>query len=184
LLEARVDMADGTVSERGTISLGNPKAKPYLQDLEFKDAPPDELRILSDINVGDETGLKEVIVTAEDEKESLPYCEDTIDWYSGASPWGAPIVPLSHLWGLMQVQDKGPFQAVGFFGATEFSMVNGPVKIGVPYKVENKVICVGVGKKSEFFWIDGRLYEEDGETLVATMRHLNRFMKAGSPLYD
>lgn len=183
LVEARVEMADGTVSERGTISIGDPDAQPYIQAIEFKNAPAEELRILSDIKVGDETGPKEVMAKVETEKESLPYCEDTIDWYADESPWGEPIVPLSHLWGLMHVQDNRLFQSVGFFGATEFCMVNGPVKIGVPYKAVNKIICIGAGKRSEFFWVDGRLYENDGETLVATMRHLNRFMKAGSPLY-
>lgn len=183
LLEARVEMADGRVSESGTLSIGNPDASPYLQTIEFKNAQPEELRILSDIRVGDETGPKEVMATEAAEKESLPYCEDTIDWYSGESPWGEPIVPLSHLWGLMHVSDNRSFQGVGFFGATEFRMVNGPVKIGVPYRATNKVICVGAGKKSEFFWVDGSLYEKDSDTLVATMRHLNRWMKAGSPLY-
>jgi len=184
LLEARVEMADGRLSEKGTVSIGDPDGQPYLQTIEFKNAPPEELRILSDVRVGDETGPKEVMTGEDAAREGLPYCEDTIDWYSGESPWGEPIVPLSHLWGLMSVQDNRSFQAVPFFGATEFCMVNGPVKIGVPYRAVNKVICVGAGKKTEFFWIDGWLYERDSDTVVATMRHLNRLMKAGSPLYD
>lgn len=183
LLEARVEMADGTVSERGTISIGTPDGEPYLQTITFKNAPPAELRILSDLSVGDETGPREVKAEAETTKESLPYCEDTIDWYSDASPWGEPLVPLSQLWGLMHIADNHAPKAVPFFGATEFAMVKGPVKVGVPYKAVNKIFCIGVGRRTEYFWVDGWLYEEDGETLVATMRHMNRFMKAGSPLY-
>ena len=183
LLETRVEMADGRVSEKGTLSLGDPETQPYLQTIEFKNAPPEELRILSGLSVGDEFGPKEVVAAPEAEKEGLPYCEDSIDWYSDESPWGEPIVPLSHLWGLMHVHGEQVFQGVGFFGASEFRMVNGPVKIGVPYRAVTKVICVGAGKKTEFFWVDGWLYEKDDDTVVATMRHLNRYMKAGSPLY-
>ncbi len=183
LLEARVEMEDGTVSESGTVSIGNPDGQPYLQTIEFKNAEPDELRILSDMHVGDETGPEEVMATEANEGESLPYCEDRIDWYSGKSPWGEPIVPLSHLWGLMQIQPRRAQQGVGFFGATEFSMVNGPVKIGVPYRVTNKIVCVGAGKRSEYSWVDAVLYKKDSDTVVATMRHMNRVMKAGSPLY-
>ena len=65
LLEARVEMADGTVSERGTLSIGNPDAKPYLQTIEFKNSPPEDLRILSNIKVGEETGPKDVLANAE-----------------------------------------------------------------------------------------------------------------------
>jgi len=183
LLEARVEMADGTLSERGTVSMGSPDGKPYLQTIEFKQASPEDIRILSDYRLGDKTGPKDVMSKKEAVKEALPYCEDTIDWYDGDSPWGEPIVPLSHLWGLMHVADNHAPKAVPFFGATEFAMINGPVRVGVPYKAVNEIICIGAGKKTELFWVDGRLYEEDGTTLVATMRHLNRFMKAGSPLY-
>jgi len=183
LLEARVEMNDGRVSEQGTVSIGKPKGQNYVQAVELKNAPPEELRILSDLKVGEDLGPQEVMAEETKTKERLPYCEDAIDWYD-ESPWGEPIVPLSLLWDLIQIKPAYNLQAVGFFGATEFRMVNGPVKVGVPYRVENKIICVGVGKQSEFFWTDGWLYEKGTDNLVATMRHLNRYMKAGSPLYQ
>jgi hypothetical protein len=72
---------------------------------------------------------------------------------------------------------------VGFFGATEIRYVNGPVKADVPYQVRSKIIAVGVTSKTEYWWTDSQLYEKASNKLVAQMRHMTRYMKAGSPLY-
>ncbi len=182
-VEGRVELQkELRVSERGTVSIGNPKEKPYLQTIEFKNAPKEELRILAGINVGDEFGPRDVMAKSDNIETRLANCEDTIDWYT-KSPWGQPIVPLSHLFGLLHIYDNQQFKAVPFFGATEFQMVNGPVKANTAYTARTKIICVGAGEKTELFWIDGWLYEKGTTKLVATMRHLNRYMKAGSPLY-
>ncbi len=38
-------------------------------------------------------------------------------------------------------------KAVGFYGATELHYINGPVKIGVPYRAKGKLICVGASSR-------------------------------------
>jgi len=182
-VECRVELQNGLkVSERGTISIGNPKERPYVQTLELKNAPKDQLRILKGLNIGDELGPKDVVAKSDNIKARLANAEDTIDWYTG-SPWLEPVVPLSHLFGLFHIFDNSQFKAVPFFGATEFQIMNGPVLANTLYSAKNKVICVGIGDRTEFFWLDGWLYEKGTSKVVATMRHLHRYMKAGSPLY-
>jgi hypothetical protein len=43
---------------------------------------------------------------------------------------------------------------------------------------------VGASRKTEYFWVDATLEEKETGKKVASMRHMNRFMKAGSPLYE
>jgi len=74
-------------------------------------------------------------------------------------------------------------QAVGFFGGTEIQFFNGPIKTDVPYRAKGKIIAVGVTSKTEYYWYESQLYEKKSDKLVAGMRHMSRFMKAGSPLY-
>ena len=56
--------------------------------------------------------------------------------------------------------------------------------VGVPYKTTGKIACVGASRKTEYFWLDSILTEKEGGKVVSSMRHMNRFMKAGSPLYE
>ena len=74
--------------------------------------------------------------------------------------------------------------AVGFFGATEITLVDGPILVGVPYRTTGRVVCVGASPKTEFAWVDSELYEQSSRRLVAKMRHLTRWMKASSPLWQ
>ena len=53
----------------------------------------------------------------------------------------------------------------------------------VSYIVKSKIAAVGVTGKTEYFWHDTELYEKESNKLVATIRHMMRYMKAGSPLY-
>lgn len=71
---------------------------------------------------------------------------------------------------------------VGFFGASEIVLHNGPIRSGVPYRKTGKVICTGNSAKTEFAWFDSFLHDQDGQ-LIAEMRHLNRWMKVSSPLW-
>jgi hypothetical protein len=182
-VKAHVEMHDGKVVMEGTVAVGDSKEPTRLQNVEMKDAPREELRILAGINVGEEIGPKDVMATPEGVTARFENLEDTIDWYKDASPWGPPIVPLSSLFGLIHIYPNQSFKGVPFFGATEIRMYNGPAKVGVQYRAVNKIKSIGTGGRTELFWVDGWLYEKGSDKLVATMRHLNRYMKAGSPLY-
>jgi len=182
-LETHLESPEGRRVARGTVSAGNSKEKPYLQTLELESSPREDMRILKELEVGWEVPLHDVSEAKDALDRSLKNCEDTVDWYSDKSPWGPAILPPSHVARLMQMTP--PFQAEGvaFYGATELSYVNGPVKVEVAYQVKSKVIAVGVTSKTEYYWFDSELSEKASNKLVATMHHMTRYMKAGSPLY-
>jgi hypothetical protein len=182
-VEARAETPDGRNVATGTLSLGNPNKKAYLQALEIESSPPEELRILKGIKAGDEMEPFEEVLDPRSLENWLVYLEDKIDWFSKKSPWGPPITPLSRIINFMQVIPSFIPEAVGFFGGTEIHFFNGPVKTGIPYLAKGKIIAVGVTSKTEYYWFDSQLYEKETNKLVAGMRHMTRFMKAGSLLY-
>ena len=182
-VEAWAESKDGHGVAKGTVSIGNPQEKTYLQAMEIESSPQEELRILKGLKVGYEMTPHEDEMNSAAAQKWVPFLEDSIDWYSQKSPWGPPIASLSRVLDFMQV--PVPFQpkATGFFGATEIHFINGPVKTDVAYRATGKIIAVGATSKTEFYWFDSLLYEKASNKLVAGLRHMSRCMKAGSPLY-
>lgn len=186
-VDARVEMPDGTIVAKGTVSIGKPKEKSYLQALELKSSDPGEIRILSDFKTGYEFQPREFVITQEQVDKELVAITDHLAYYKGNSPWGCGILSPTAMNRVMalgaELTATKTLNAVAFYGATEIHNINGPVKVGIPYKVTGKIICVGASPKTEYFWYDSLLEEESGKQ-IATMRHMNRFMKASSPLYQ
>jgi hypothetical protein len=182
-VETRLESRDGHIVASGTVSVGSPNEKPYLQTLELQSSPREELRILKELEVGWETPLKDVSETRMALEKSLENCEDLLDWYSGKSPWGSTILPPSHTARLMQISVPFETKGVPFYGANELRYLGGPVKVDVPYQTKGKIIAIGVTSKTEYYWFESELYEQASNKLVAAMRHMTRYMKAGSPLY-
>ena len=186
-LEAKIDMADGKIVAKGTVSIGEPKELSYLQSLDLKNSDPEELRILSDFKTGYEFKSRDLLITQEQVDKGLSAITDHLDYYKGKSPWGCGILSPTAMNRVMalgaELTATSTLNAVAFYGATEIQNVNGPVKVGVPYKVHGKLICVGASPKTEYFWYDSILEEKESGKQVAKMRHMNRFMKASSHLY-
>jgi len=186
-LEAKIDMADGKIVAKGTVSIGEPKELSYLQSLDLKNSDPEELRILSDFKTGYEFKSRDLLITQEQVDKGLSAITDHLDYYKGKSPWGCGILSPTSMNRVMalgaELTATSTLNAVAFYGATEIQNVNGPVKVGVPYKVHGKLICVGASPKTEYFWYDSILEEKESGKQVAKMRHMNRFMKASSHLY-
>lgn len=183
-VEAWAEASDGHTVAKGTVSIGKPEELSYLQETELQNAEPGELRILAGLKAGNELQPRDVLVTRETVDRTLKTITDNLEWYQGDSPWGGAIVPPSALYGAMQLGPGKAPQAVGFFGATELRNINGPVKVGVPYRVTGKLVCVGTSSKTEYYWFDSCLEEKDSGQRIAEMRHMTRFMKASSPLYQ
>ncbi|MFW9782620.1 MAG: hypothetical protein ACFFFB_10095, partial [Candidatus Heimdallarchaeota archaeon] len=187
-VEARAEMRDGKVIATGTVALGEPKEASYLQGLDLKSSPPEELRILNGIKVGDEVPSREVLVTQEQADKGLAAITDHLDYYKGKSPWGNSILSPTAMFSMMSLGynqlNVDTSKSVPFYGATEVKNISGPAKVGIPYLTTGKVVCAGVSSKTEYYWIDAILEEKETGKQVASMRHLNRFMKAGSPLYE
>lgn len=189
-VKAWAELKNGQQIMTGTVSIGSPKEPSYLQAVELKNSKPEDIRILSRNKVGDELPSKEVLLTQEAANRGLRRITDQLDYYKGKdkSPWENAILYPTALFEAMALgferTSTDEFKAVPFYGATELRNVNGPALIGVSYIVKGKYVCIGVSRKTEYFWLDSTLEEKETGKIVASMRHLNRFMKAGSPLYQ
>lgn len=186
-LRACVETPDGKTVAKGTVDIGEPEEVSYIHKIPLESSPPEELRILAKMKPGQELPPQEnVVFTQKQLDKALEAITDPIDWYKGSSPWGPSILNPSSMYGalMMDVAGDRVGQVVGFFGATELRNVNGPIKAGVPYRKTGRITCVGASPKTEFIWMDSELYEKDSGKLVADMRHMNRLMKASSPLYQ
>ncbi|KKK45681.1 hypothetical protein LCGC14_0751410 [marine sediment metagenome] len=188
-VKAWAELKNGQQIMTGTISTGSPKEPSYLQSLELKNSKPEDLRILAGYKVGDELPSEEILLTQDAANSGLRRITDQLDYYKGKdkSPWGNAILYPTALFEAMALgfsrTSTDEFKAVPFYGATELRNINGPALIGVPYITKGKYVCIGVSRKTEYFWLDSTLEEKETGKIVASMRHLNRFMKAGSPLY-
>ncbi|MFW9948980.1 MAG: hypothetical protein ACFFKA_02495 [Candidatus Thorarchaeota archaeon] len=187
-VEAKIELIDGHIVAQGTISIGNPAQLSYLQAIDLKNSPQNELRILSHLKPGLEMPSKEFLISHKDAIKGLDWICDPLDYYKSKSPWGPPILSPTAMYGAMALGadwlDSHNIDAVPFYGATEIKNINGPVKVGVLYKVSGTIVCVGVSSKTEFFWYDSVLEDKESGQQIAKMRHLNRFMKASSALYQ
>jgi hypothetical protein len=163
IFPAWVETTDGKTVCKGTVSIG---ASPnYVRELPLESAPHGTTRIVAGVKPG--TELKRidalVIETGED---------------------GVVREPQSMYGALMSNFLRGQITqpAVGFFGATEVALRNGPIRTNTPYVKTGRVVSVGVTDKTEFAWVDSELTDARGR-LIAEMRHLTRWMKASSPLW-
>ena len=185
-LRACVETPDGKTVAKGTVDIGEPEEVSYIRKIPLENSPLEELRILANSKPGTELPVQEnVVFTQEQLNRALETITDPIDWYKGSSPWGPSILNPSSMYGALMIDVRGNRvgTSVGFFGATEIRNVNGPIKADTPYRKTGRIICVGASPKTEFIWMDSELHDMDSGKLVADMRHMNRLMKASSPLY-
>ena len=169
---------------KGTASVGEPKEVSALKALELKSSDSGEPRILIGLKAGDELPSRDVLITQEYVNRRLEITTDPMDWYKGESPWGGTILPPRTMFDALALLPSRKIEAVSFYGATELRNVNGPVKVGVSYRASGKIVFVGTSPKTEYYWYDSWLEEKDSGKRVAEMRHMIRFMKASSPLYQ
>ena len=189
-VKAWAEMKNGQQIMTGTVSIGSPKVPSYLQAIELKNSKPEDLRILARIKVGDKLPSKEIFLTQEDANKGLKRIPDQLEYYKrkDKTPWGNAIFYPTALFEAMALGSERTsteeFQAVPFFGATELRNINGPALVGIPYIAKGKYVSIGASKKTEYVWRDCTLEEKETGKMIASMRHLDRFMKAGSPRYN
>jgi hypothetical protein len=181
----------------GTASLGD-YSRSELRTRNLKTCDDSHLRLLKGVKVGAVLGPPAVFVAtkaAQDAQIAGGSLSEPMEWYQGGSPWGGPIASVNSTATLMFRLLTGDGEhhsydrispAIGdtlsMFGAFEIAYENGPVFLDRPYTVEGKVVGVGDSPKTELLWWDAWARDDKG-VVVATMRHLLRFLKASSPLY-
>jgi hypothetical protein len=189
-VEARMDRRDdgGLVAE-GTASIGRPAVPTHLHSIDLRPSDPSDLVMFADRHAGDliaewdeAVPLAEAVKRADEGRIT-----EALDWYTGPSPWGGPVLSPSSairlLWARASaVLTKQTGGAVGLFGAIELRHLAGPVFADQTYHVESRIAAVGASPKTEYVWFDSVAIDESG-TEVASMRMQLRWMKASSSLY-
>ena len=187
---AWAETPEGKTVCTGTASVGEPQAHSYLMAMDLKSAERGDIRILYDINAGNPMPTMDVVIEPEMVESRLAHIHDPLDWYKGESPWGEPILPMSLCYEALCGGDPNTrigvdeHRAAGFMGAEEIRNINGPIKQGVKYRTGGTYLAVGNSPKTEFFWYDSWLDEAESGKRVAEMRHMWRYFKADSPLWQ
>jgi hypothetical protein len=164
-LDAWVETAEGRVVCKGTVAVGKPDTVPYVRALPLENAPADSVRILKAMTPGMEIPAREGYVVKEGGDNGI--VRDPQFMYRALAVFPPNVVTAP---------------AVGFFGATDIALHNGPIRTDTKYRKSGKVVCVGESPKTEFAWFDSELHDENGG-LIAEMRHMTRWMKVSSPLW-
>jgi hypothetical protein len=179
----------------GTASL-DAHERHELQTRDLRLGDVSKLRLLRGVTPGAAIGEKDVVLTSKRQDAMLASggVNQDMPFYHGASPWGGPVASISqaaHVMvrlghdaghsGLLHLAPDND-RAAGMYGACELVFVNGPIFLDRKYRVSGTVVGAGDSPKTEYVWWDATAHDEKG-TLVARVRHLLRFIKAGSPLY-
>jgi hypothetical protein len=179
---AWAEKADGVPVLEASASLG--RGQTLLEARMAALRPPERLLILADLTVG--------MTGAEDERvrmdagqhmgalypfslaQKLAVITEPSPWYSGASPWGRPIIPLEMISVLAEHSShkarfpvKGP--AVGLFADQEIRLIDGPLFVGEDYLIRREIAALSESRRTESYWVRTRIYDASGETLKAEM---------------
>jgi hypothetical protein len=175
---------DGLQVLEGTASIGEPAEPSMLRRKLEETREPGELRILSELSIGHMLGPAPSRVSLEKERARLDALTEPLDWYTGTSPWGEPILnPGLLVHAMVVAQPAVARRAVGLYGAIEVRQLRGPAFAEHDYVVDGTVLSLGVTPKTEYVWFETLLREHEGSEAVASMIMMLRFMKASSPLW-
>ncbi|MDG1703381.1 MAG: hypothetical protein P8I46_04100 [Pseudomonadales bacterium] len=174
---------DGTPVLTGTASLGPDYGETELDRRRAKLRPADQPVILSELEVGQlGAGNPEQAQMAFDQnmgamypfslEEKLQKITEQHPYYSDDNPWGRAVIPLEMISVLTQYtsgqsgfRTKGP--AIGLFAAQEMKMINGPLFVDHPYKLEREIIALSESRRTESNWIMTRVIDAQTDTLCA-----------------
>jgi len=191
-VEAWIDREDGMRVGEGTVAVGEPAEPSALRALDLHRFPPGELRVLDGVAAGDAIPPVEVTVAAARQQNMLEQglVTEPLAWYSGESPWGAPIalpqIAVHHLYQAgathlgRTVNKRGG--GVGLFGAIELANLSGPLLLGTTYTMSGTILAVGQSPKTEYAWFEITADAEAAGPVASLVMQL-RWMKASSPLY-
>jgi hypothetical protein len=166
IFPAWVETTDGKTVCKGTVSVGAPATPSYIRGLPLESAPGGEARITANVRPGAELKPVENFIVERGEDGVV---RDPQAMYGALAT------------SFLRGQIAQP--AVGFFGATEIALRNGPIRVGTPYVKTGRVVGVSVTDKTEYVWVDSELTDAAGRR-VAEMRHMTRWMKSSSPLWN
>jgi hypothetical protein len=178
-----MDREDDMRVLEGTASVDTPSELSMLRRKLAEPREPGDQRILGNLAPGDVGPPVTVRLAGQREvKPRLAAITEPLDWYTGVSPWGGPVVNpglLVHMMVKVQRRTALPADAVGLYGAIEVRHLAGPVFSERDYDVSGCILAIGQTPKTEYLWYETTMRE--GAKDVASMLMMLRFRKASSP---
>lgn len=190
-VRAWIERDDGMLVGEGTAAVGPPLEPSALRAIDVTQHAAASPRILAGLEVGEEIPTSRHRVDPARQRMLLEkgLVTEPLDWYSGDSPWGGPIVlpqQAVHVLYLAAVAHIGPKVTeqgggVGLFGAIELANVRGPLRLDETYDFGGRILAVGESPKTEYTWFEVTASDDDGPVAELVMQL--RWMKASSPQY-
>lgn len=181
-----MEKEDGTTVVSGTASVGGHDAKSALQQRLAAIRPMTELRILTDMSVGDSAAPQPTHMPRANVERQMKVITEPLECYSTADRFGGRVLPMTGIVGayvpaenILAAPAKQPF--VGLYGAIEIEFINGPVLADTDYLAGGDIVGLSESPKTEILWREMTL-TRDREP-IARMLKMDRIMKDSSPLW-
>ncbi len=178
---------EGTASIDGSSSIDGPDAGTALAPrlAKAQSNPPGELFIIDQMRVGQKGEEAETIRIGFDDhlgnlypftlREKLDKITESMTWYEPAvadNPWGRPIIPIEMMSvitnsGSKRVGFVARQPSVGLFIDLEVQMVNGPVFVDQPYRIDREIIALGQSRRTESYWTLTTLTDDETDLVAA-----------------
>ncbi len=185
--QARVEAhkPDGTPVLEGTISVGPDHGETALETRRGAQGDPGELFIVDQLSVGMTSTDGPVSVDfGSGNGPAYPFSLDAklaaitepCAWYTAAgaatNPWGRAVLPMEMISVLANKAHKGfPVRgpALGLFLDLEIRLVDGPVFVDQPYRLERTIVGLSQSRRTESYWTETRLIDADSGRHAATV---------------
>jgi hypothetical protein len=182
--------ADGTPVLSGTASVGPEHGETELSVrlTTARSNTNPEFHIIDQLTLGQRDDGKDVVTMGFDDhmgnlypftlRQKLDAITEHVSYFEpdAQTPWGGPVVPLEMLSVLTGSSSHGSGflvrqPSVGLFIDLEVRLLNGPVFVGRPYRLEREVVGFGGSKRTESWWTRTTLFDaapgSDGSLAVA-----------------
>ena len=171
----------GEVVLTGTASVGPDHGDTECGARLSRSGSDQPFHILDRLQMGITTDVGEQTMTMDDDnghlypfslRQKLARITEPHTWYSGDSPWGAPVVPFEMI-SVLAFRTSPAFPvrtpSVGLFLDLEVRMHDGPVLVGRPYRVVHELVGLGQSRRTESYWTRTTLVSPDDGRLVASV---------------
>jgi hypothetical protein len=179
-IEAR--KSDGTPVLEGTATIGADDDT-ELDTRLARTGDPGELFIVDQIEVGQRVAAPAPVSVDLDTpngdlypfslRQKLDAITEPSPWYEESdNPWGDPIVPIEMV-SVLAAKAGGGFPvrgpSVGLFLDLEIRLVEGPVRVDRPYRVEREVVGLGQSRRTESHWVRSHLIDDTTGAVTAVV---------------